>query len=129
MWLKSEIVLQLALKYHSNEISVDHLLQLLHGQALDGFGGWLCLEDARLLGERVHTFASWCCRLLLELHVQDTTKLEASVLLHLICSQLHVGCNNCLDLARLQLLCLCNLGISCGLSQASSLHGPMLHPM
>merc|ERR1719238_1040556 len=70
--------------------SIDHLLQLLHGQGTDSLGGWLCLEDAWLLGERVDSLAGWAGWLLLELQVQATANLESTILLQLRSSQLHI---------------------------------------
>merc|ERR1712166_885546 len=70
--------------------SINHLLQLLHGISFDSLGSRLGFEHARLLGERVDSFASGCGSLLLELQVQATTKLELAVLLDLSCSNLHV---------------------------------------
>merc|ERR1719240_2418474 len=87
--------------------SVDGLLQLLHWQHTHGLAGW----------------ASW---LLLQLHVQDTTKLELAVLLELGCRELEVGADGALHLLWLQLSGLGNLGKGCSCSQACStccLHG------
>merc|ERR1712054_417450 len=71
--------------------SVDCLFQFLHWKAPHCLACWLGLEDAWLLGERVDALASWCGRLLLELHVQDTTKFELAILLQLAGCQLHIA--------------------------------------
>merc|ERR1712146_472302 len=83
--------------------SVDGLLQLLHWQDTYSLAGRLGLEDAGLLGEWVDTLAGWAGRLLLDLHVQDATKLEFAVLLELCGSNLKVRGDGCLDLLWLQL--------------------------
>merc|ERR1719164_35831 len=82
--------------------SVDHLLQLLHGQGTHSLGSRLGLEHARLLGEWVHSLASWASWLLLELQVQATAELESTVLLQLRGSQLHVVGDNGLDILGLR---------------------------
>ena len=46
--------------------SIDHFLELLHGQEVNSLARWLGLEDARLLGEWVGTLASRPGWLLLE---------------------------------------------------------------
>merc|ERR1719378_965486 len=87
-----------------NEISicsVDHLLQLLHGQGTDRLGSWLGLEHARLLGEWVDSLASWASWLLLELQVQSATDLESAILLQLRGSQLHIVGDNGLHILGL----------------------------
>merc|ERR1712087_79632 len=61
--------------------SIHHLLQLLHCQCAHGLGGGLGLEDARLLGEGVHSLASWGRRLLLELQVEAAANFKRAVLL------------------------------------------------
>merc|ERR1712178_185706 len=70
--------------------SVDHLLQLFHGQGTHSLGSWLGLEHARLLGEWVDSLAGWASWLLLELQVQAATDLESAILLQLRSSQLHI---------------------------------------
>merc|ERR1712048_1026069 len=82
--------------------SIDCLLQLLHWQHTNGLACWLGLEDTWLLCEWIDSLACRLCGLLLQLHVEDTTKLEASVLLQLAGSQLHIACDDCLHLLRLQ---------------------------
>merc|ERR1719456_1033485 len=72
-----------ALLQHWRPDSIDHLLQLLHRESSDRFASWLCLEDARLFGERVDAFASRLRGLLLELHVQSPCEFEGASLLQL----------------------------------------------
>merc|ERR1719379_874342 len=83
--------------------SIDHLLELLHGQDANSLARWFGLEDTRFLGEGVHSFACSHCRLLLELHVQDTTKLEFAVLLQLTGCELQVRCHHCFHLLCFEL--------------------------
>merc|ERR1719378_408237 len=110
-----------------NEISicsVDHLLQLLHGQGTDRLGSWLGLEHARLLGEWVDSLASWASWLLLELQVQSATDLESAILLQLGCGQLHVVGHHSLDVLALQASLLSNSAESTSGSHGTTgLHG------
>merc|ERR1719230_288490 len=102
----------------------EHHLQLLHWQAADSLGSRLGLEDARLLGEGVHTLACCCGWLLLQLHVQATSKLEGTVLLQLGCGQVHQSCNHCPDLLWFELGSGCNCVDDTRLAQHSRcLHG------
>merc|ERR1719155_196417 len=82
--------------------SIDHLLQLLHGQGAHCLGSWLGLEHAWLLCEWVDSLASWASWLLLELQVQAATNLESAVLLELGGGQLHVVGHNSLHILALQ---------------------------
>merc|ERR1711862_545760 len=82
--------------------SVDHLLELLHRKGLNSLGRRLGLEDTRLFGEWVDTFASRLRWLLHELQVQGTGQLEAAALLELTCSNLDKSFNNSLHLLRLE---------------------------
>merc|ERR1719387_2534833 len=52
-----------------HSISVDQFLEFLHWERLHGLGRWLGLEDAWLLGERIHTFALVGLRRALLAHV------------------------------------------------------------
>merc|ERR1712216_381306 len=64
--------------------SIHHFLEFLHGKCLNCLGGWLRLEDARLLGEGVHPLLRCPRWLLLELQVQGATKLEFPASLQLL---------------------------------------------
>merc|ERR1711865_576213 len=58
------------LNLHCNQkatCSINHLLQLLHGQGAHSLGSWLGLEHAWLLGEGVDSLASCASCLLLQL--------------------------------------------------------------
>merc|ERR1719263_2557974 len=104
--------------------SVDHLLQLLHGQCANSLGSRLGLEDAWLLGEWVDALASWACWLLLELQVQATTNLESAVLLQLRRCQLHIVGHDSLHILSLKAGLLSNSAESSGGSHGTtSLHG------
>merc|ERR1712093_731168 len=85
------------------DFSVDCFLQFLHWKAFHCLARRLGLEDAWLLGEWIHSLAGWCGRLLLELHVEDTTEFEFAVLLQLTGCQLHIACDGCLHLLGLEL--------------------------
>merc|ERR1712222_38737 len=61
--------------------SVDHLLELFHGQAPDGLAGRLCFEYARLLRERVDTLSSGCRGLALKFQVETAPNFKGSMLL------------------------------------------------
>merc|ERR1719272_1459663 len=89
--------------------SIHHLLEFLHWEAFDSLACWLCLEDAWLLGERVDALPCGSCRLLLELHVEDTTKFELAVLLQLRCCKSKVFCDDSLDDLGLEVSSLSNL--------------------
>merc|ERR1719326_1350421 len=104
--------------------SVHHLLQLLHGQSTDSLRSRLRLEHAWLLGERIDTLASRGGRLLLQLQVQATAKLEGTILLQLGSSQLHVSGDDGLDVLVLQSGLLCYRTESCrGSHRTAGLHG------
>merc|ERR1712007_350369 len=61
--------------------SVDHLLELFHGQAPDGLAGRLCFEYARLLRDRVDTLSSGCRGLALKFQVETAPNFKGSMLL------------------------------------------------
>merc|ERR1719198_1576838 len=104
--------------------SVDHLLQLLHGQSTNSLRSWLSLEHAWLLGEWVDALASWASWLLLELQVQAATNLESAVLLQLRSGQLHVVGHNSLHILSLEAGLLSHSAErSSGSHGTTSLHG------
>merc|ERR1719378_1880963 len=112
------------MKANRKNCSVHHLLQLLHGQSTDSLGGWLRLEHAWLLGERVDALASRSSRLLLELQVQAAAKFEGTVLLQLGSGQLHVVGDDGLHVLALHPSLLSNGAEGCGGSHgAAGLHG------
>merc|ERR1719235_1156071 len=76
-------------KLTTTQNSIDHLLELLHWKRPDCLGSWLRLEDARLLGERIHSLARSSRWLLLELQIKRTAKLEFAA-----CFQLQSGNGN-----------------------------------
>merc|ERR1712226_756405 len=85
------------------QLHSEHKLELLHWQASHSLGGWLCLEDTRLLGEWVHTLACRSGWLLLQLHVQAACQLEATILLELGRSKIEEACHDCSNLLGFQL--------------------------
>merc|ERR1740138_154925 len=82
--------------------SVDHLLELLHGQGAHRLGCWLGLENTRLFSKRVDALASCLGRLLLELHVQRASELELAALFQLCRCKRYHGLGDLLDLTRLE---------------------------
>merc|ERR1719210_393142 len=105
------------------EISIHHQLELLHWQHFDRLACRLGFEDTWLFREGIDTFAGSDGRLFLELHVEDTSKLELAVLLQLRCRQLQVRGHHCLDVLWLQFCGLCNVAEGCALCQSTrSLH-------
>merc|ERR1711953_826091 len=82
--------------------SIDCFFQFLHWEALHGLASWLGFEDAWLLGERIDTLACWFGWLLLQLHVENTGKLESTILLEFSCSQLNVTSDDGLHLLWFQ---------------------------
>merc|ERR1712176_6299 len=85
------------------ETSVDHLLELLHWQSANSLARWHGLEDARLLREGVDSLPGRSGRLLLQLHVQETSELEFAIFLQFSSTKGNVRRHNCFDLARFQL--------------------------
>merc|ERR1712173_354705 len=61
--------------------SIDHLLELFHGQTPYSLAGRLCLEHARLLREGVDTLSGGCRGLVLKFQVNTTRNFEGTVLL------------------------------------------------
>merc|ERR1719261_734562 len=103
--------------------SIDHLLQLLHGQSADRLGSWLGLEHTWLFGEWVDSLASRASWLFLELQVQAATNLEGTILLQLGSGQLHVVGDDSLDVLALGASLLSNCAeCSSGSHGATSLH-------
>ena len=103
-------------------LSIHHFLELLHRQAAHSLGSWLGLEHARLLGERVHALAGRCGWLLLQLHVENATQLESTVLFQLASCQFHVSGHNGLCLLWLQLALLGNCAEGLGSFSSTTLH-------
>merc|ERR1719460_3007472 len=99
----NQLLTKMLVRPETSVTSVDHLLELLHRQHPNRFAGRLRLEDTWLLGERVDTLACSHSWLLLQFHVQYTTKLELAILLQFSCCQLQVGCHHCFDILWLQL--------------------------
>merc|ERR1719454_1318183 len=104
--------------------SIDGLLQFLHWKAPHCLACWLGLEDAWLLGERVHSLASRPGRFLLELHVEDTSQLELAILLQLAGCQVNVAGDDGFHLLWLELGTLSN---SCKGTSGSQAGGLGLH--
>merc|ERR1711976_808756 len=98
---------------HLNAHSIQSFLQFLHGECLHCLRGWLGLEDARFLCERVDALLGWSGGLLLQLQVQESCQLEISVLLDLSSCHREESINDALHLLRFQSSCLrnrsCNL--------------------
>merc|ERR1719409_1773132 len=82
--------------------SVDHLLKLLHRKGSHSLRGRLGLEDAGLLREWIDALASCLGRLLLQLHVESTSKLEGAVLLQLRGRNLNDALDDSLHVLRLE---------------------------
>merc|ERR1712176_1575980 len=72
-------LLRVSCSYHCG--SVDHFLELFHGQAPDSLAGRLCFEYARLLRERVDTLSSGCRGLALKFQVETAPDFKRSMLL------------------------------------------------
>merc|ERR1719311_1574831 len=86
----------------SSEYSVQCLLQFLHGKCPHRLGGWLGLENARLLGEWVDALLGWSGWLLLQLQVQHACELEVAVLLDLTGGNAEESVDDSLHLLVLQ---------------------------
>merc|ERR1711865_650965 len=116
------------LNLHCNQkatCSINHLLQLLHGQGAHSLGSWLGLEHAWLLGEWVDSLASWASWLLLELQVQAAANLEGAILLQLGSGQLHVVGDDGLHILGLKTRLLGNRHEGSGCCHVpTGLHGP-----
>merc|ERR1719409_241496 len=107
--------------------SVDHLLKLLHRKGSHSLRGRLGLEDAGLLREWIDALASFLGRLLLQLHVESTSKLEGAVLLQLSGRNLDDALDDSLHILRLE-TGLFSYGAvdGCGRQARGSLHA-LLH--
>merc|ERR1711879_13683 len=106
-------------------LSVQRVLELLHSKALHSLRGGLGLEDTRLFGERVDTFARFRCRLHLQLHLQHSCKFERACLLDLLGSNSHVLIDDGLHIFRLQALLLSHRLVNSGCCH--SLFGTLHH--
>merc|ERR1711879_429017 len=95
-------------------LSVQRVLELLHGKTLHSLRGGLGLEDARLFGEGVDTFARFRCRLHLQLHLQHSCKFEGAHLFDLFGSNTHVRSDDSLHIFSLQTLLLSHRLVNSG---------------
>merc|ERR1711970_1094699 len=89
-------------RVRNSAASVDHLLQLLHGESPHRLACWLRLEDTWLLGEWVNAFTSWSGGLLLQLQVQRPNELEGAIFLQLVRRDVDNALDNGLYVLRLQ---------------------------
>merc|ERR1719235_927213 len=103
-------------KLTTTQNSIDHLLELLHWKRPDCLGGWLRLEDARLLGERIHSLARSSRWLLLQLQIECAAKLEFATCLQLLRSNGNDTLDGTPDILGLQ-ACLLGNGTVCTCSR------------
>merc|ERR550537_431017 len=83
--------------------SIDCLLQFLHRETFHCLARRLRLENTWLLGERIDAFSGWPGRFLLQFHVEDSCKLEGTVLFEFSGCQLDVTGDDSLHLLWFQL--------------------------
>merc|ERR1739845_127095 len=98
-------------------LSVDGLLELLHGEDLHCLRRRLGLEDAWLLGEGIDALPCRRGWLLLQLHVQHSCQLEGSCLFQFLCRNAHDRFHG-----AFYVLCLQTSGLCCRLVRRTCSH-------